>query len=170
MPQMLLPMFPYEATPINPLLGFCRKNDMVYYFNGMMPIFCHAVTDLNSFRLITSQFVENRVATQKDVINAFEVSKISVKRYVKIYRQEGANGFFKPRKGRGSAVLIPEALEKIQGYLNEGRSVRSICDEMDLKADTVNKAIRDGRLHRVKVIDVDVDVDVDVEKKTPLTN
>ena len=38
MPQMLLPMFPYEATSINPLLGFCRKNDIVYYFNGMMPM------------------------------------------------------------------------------------------------------------------------------------
>jgi DNA-directed RNA polymerase specialized sigma24 family protein len=59
-------------------------------------------------------------------------------------------------------VLIPEVLEKIRGYLNEGRSVGSICDEMDLKADTVNKAIRDGRLHRVKV----VDIAVDVEKKT----
>jgi hypothetical protein len=33
MPQMLLPIFPDEATTINPLLGFCRKEDMVYYFN-----------------------------------------------------------------------------------------------------------------------------------------
>ncbi|MGD2092798.1 MAG: helix-turn-helix domain-containing protein [Candidatus Aminicenantes bacterium] len=162
MPQMLLPMFPSEATSINPLLGFSRKDDMVYYFNGMMPIFCHAVTDLNSFRLITSQLVVNGVASQRDIVDAFGVSRISVKRYVKIYRQEGASGFFKPRKGRGSAVLIPKVLEKIQGYLNEGRSVVSICDEMNLKADTVNKAIRDGRLHRVKV--------VDVEKKTPLAD
>jgi predicted transcriptional regulator len=157
MPQMFLPMFPYEATSINPLLGFSRKDDMVYYFNGMMPIFSHVTTDLNSFRLITSQFVENGVATQKDIVDAFGVSPISVKRYVKIYREEGANGFFKPRKGRGSAVLTSEVLVKIQGYLNESRSVSSICDEMGLKGDTVNKGIRDGRLHRV-----------DVEKKSPL--
>jgi transposase len=167
MPQMLLPMFPYEARPINPLLGFSRNDDMVYYFNGMMPIFCHAVSDLNSFRLITSQLVVTKVATPKDIIDAFGVSAISVKRYVKTYREEGASGFFKPRKGRGSAVLIPEVLEKVQGYLNEGRSVRSICDEMGLKADTVNKAIRDGRLHRIKV--VDIDIDIDIEKKTLLT-
>ncbi len=163
MPQMLLPMFPYEATSINPLLGFCRKDDMVYYFNGMMPIFSHAVTDLNSFRLITSQLIVNKVATQRDIIDAFGVSPISIKRYVKIYRQEGAKGFFKPRKGRGSNVLTAEVLLKIQGNLNEGRSVRSICEEMGLKADTVNKAIRDGRLHRL-----DVDVGVDVKKKSPL--
>jgi transposase len=161
---MLLPMFPYESTSINPLLGFCRKDEMVYYFNGMMPIFSHAVSDLKSFRLITSQLIVNGVATQRDIVDAFGVSLISVKRYVKTYREEGADGFFKPRKGRGSAVLIPEILEKIQGYLNEGRSVGSICDEMNLKADTVNKAIRDGRLHRVNV------KVVDVEKKTPLAD
>lgn len=161
MPQMLLPMFPAESTSINPLLGFCRKDDMVYYFNGMMPIFSHAVTDLNSFRLITSQLIVNKVASQKDIIDAFGVSPISVKRYVKIYREEGAKGFFKPRKGRGSKVLTSEVLVKIQGYLNEFRSVSSICDEMGLKADTVNKAIRDGRLHRLEV-------DVDAEKKSPL--
>lgn len=166
MPQMLLPMFPAEATSINPLLGFCRKDDMVYYFNGMMPIFSHAVTDLNSFRLITSQLIVNGNATQKDIVDAFGISRISVKRYVKIYRQEGPGGFFKARKGRGSTVLTPEVILKIQGYLNEFRSVSSICDEMGLKADTVNKAIRDGRLHRLNV-DVDA-LDVDEEKKSPL--
>lgn len=166
MPQMLLPMFPYEATPINPLLGFYRKDDMVYYFNGMMPIFSHPVSDLKSFRLITSQFVVNKVASQKDIVDAFGVSKISVKRYVKTYRQYGADGFFKPRKGRGGKVLTEEVSLKIQGYLNEGRLVSSICKEMDIKADTVNKAIRDGRLRRVKV----VDIDADVEKKTPLAD
>ena len=163
MPQMLLPMFPYESTSINPLLGFCRKDDMVYYFNGMMPIFSHAVTDLKSFRLITSQLIVNGVATQRDIVDAFGVSLISVKRYVKTYREEGADGFFKPRKGRGSTVLTSEVLAKIQGYLNvnEYRSVSSICEELGLKADTVNKAIRDGRLHRINV-------NVDKEKKTSL--
>jgi predicted transcriptional regulator len=157
MPQMLLPMFPAEATSINPLVGFCRKDDMVYYFNGMMPIFSHAVNDLKSFRLITSQLIVNGNATQKDIVDAFGVSLISVKRYVKIYRQEGASGFFKPRKGRGSNVLTPEVLLKIQGYLTEGRTVRSICDELGLKSDTLNKAIRDGRLRRT---------DLDIEKKS----
>jgi len=123
---------------------------MVYYFNGMMPIFSHATAELNAFRLITSQLIVNGVATPKDIVDAFGISSISVKRYVKIYRQEGSGGFFKPRKGRGSSVLTSEVLVKIQGYLNEGRSVSSICEEMSLKTDTVNKAIRDGRLQRVE--------------------
>jgi transposase len=157
MPQMLLPIFPGEATSINPFVGFSLKEGMVYYFNGMMPIFCHAVSNHNAFRLITSQMIDNGVATQKDIVKAFGVSPISVKRNLKIYRKEGLGGFFKLRKGRGSTVLIPEVLARIQGYLDECRSVSSICAEMSLKADTVNKAIRDKRLHRVE----------DVEKKSP---
>lgn len=148
MPQMLLPIFPAEATSINELLGFSRKDDMVYYFNGMMPIFSHHESDLKSFRLITSQLVVNGVATQSEIVRSFGVSKISVKRYVKLYREEGSGGFFKPRKGRSSTVLTPEVLRSVQSNLNEGRTVGSICKEMSLKPDTVNKAIRDGRLHR----------------------
>jgi transposase-like protein len=151
MPQKLLPIFPAESTSINDLLGFCLKDDMIYYFNGMMPIFSHHISDHKSFRLITSQLVANGVATQSEIIRAFGVSKISVKRNMKVYRQEKAEGFFKARKGRGSTVLTAEVLRLVQASLNEGRSVGSICREMDLKPDTVNKAIRDGRLYRVEV-------------------
>ncbi len=150
MPQMLLPLFPTESTSINSLLGFCLKDEFVYYFNGMMPIFSHHVSDLKSFRLITAQLVVNGVASQSEIVRAFGVSKISVKRYVKLYREEGSSGFFKPRKGRGSSILTPEVLTTVQARLNEGCFVSSICEEMGLKTDTVNKAIRDGRLFREK--------------------
>jgi hypothetical protein len=96
MPQMLLPIFPYDATSINPVSGFCRKEEIVYYFNGMMPIFSHPVDDLNSFRLIISQLVVNGIASQAEIVRAFGVSKISIKRYVKCYRKEGSGGFFSP--------------------------------------------------------------------------
>jgi transposase-like protein len=150
MPQLLLPIFPYEATSINHLLGFCRKDDMVYYFNGMMPIFSHHVEDVRSFRLIASQLVENGVASQAEIVRAFGVSKISVKRYVKCYREEGIAGFFSPRRTRSAAVLTSDVLRSVQKSLDNGEEVSSICKELSLKADTVNKAIRDGRLHRAE--------------------
>ena len=148
MPQMLLPIFPYEATSINHGLGFCLKDETVYYFNGMMPIFSHEVNDLRSFRLITSQLVVNGVAAQSEIVRAFGVSKISVKRYAKCYREEGNSGFFSPRRTRSAAVLTPEALRLVQKSLDAGEEVSSLCKELGLKADTVNKAIRDGRLVR----------------------
>ncbi len=150
MPQMLLPLFPAEATSINDVLGFCLRSETVFYFNGQMPIFSHHKSDIKSFRLISSQLVVNEVVKQSEIVRAFGVSVISVKRYVKRYREEGAEGFFKPRKTRSSKVLTTEVLGKVQDLLIQGRQVSPICEELGLKSDTVNKAIRDGRLHRIE--------------------
>jgi transposase len=150
MPQMLLPIFPADAREINDLVGFCERENFVYYFNGQMPIFSHHIRDIRSFRLICSQLIVNGVVSQSEIVHAFGVSKISVKRYVKLYREEGPGGFYKPRKTRSETVLTGEVLRQIQQRLDIGDSVGMICKEMKLKRDTVNKAIRKGRLKRDK--------------------
>ena len=85
--QTQLPLFPTDATLINMLLGVQIKEDTVYYFNGQMPIFQHPKDDYESFRLITSQFIVNGNCTQMDIVRCFGVSKISVKRWVKKYKE-----------------------------------------------------------------------------------
>lgn len=86
--QTQLPLFPADATLINMHLGIQKKDDIVYYFNGQMPIFQHHKDDYDSFRLITSQFVVNGNCKQMDIVRCFGVSKISVKRWVKKYKEE----------------------------------------------------------------------------------
>ena len=76
------------------MLGYRKKNGIVYYFNGPMPIFQHPEEDYSSFRLFTSQLVVNGNVKQMEIVRAFNVSVISVKRWVKKYREEGAEGFF----------------------------------------------------------------------------
>jgi transposase-like protein len=150
MPQMLLPIFPSELTLINNKIGYQRKDGSVYYFNGMMPIFSHAEDDLASFRFITSQIVVLGNATQAEIVRAFGISAISMKRYVKRYRARGPSGFFDPPHRRGASVLKKDVLEQVQELLDKGQSVSSIAADLDLRSDTLNKAIRDGRLHKVK--------------------
>jgi hypothetical protein len=94
MPQTSLPFFPEDITLINSHVGFQKRNGIVYYFNGSMPIYQHPEQDMRSFRLFTSQLVVNGNAKQVEIVNAFGVSDISVKRWVKRYREEGAQGFF----------------------------------------------------------------------------
>lgn len=94
MPQTSLPFFPDDITLINSQVGFQRHNGIVYYFNGSMPIYQHPEQDIRSFRLFTSQLVVNGNAKQVEIVKAFGVSEISVKRWVKRYREEGAQGFF----------------------------------------------------------------------------
>ncbi len=92
--QTRLPFFPEDIELINNYIGFQKKNGIVYYFNGAMPVFQHPENDYASFRLFTSQLVVNGNVKQVDIVNAFNVSAISVKRWVKKYRGEGSKAFF----------------------------------------------------------------------------
>ena len=59
-----------------------------------MPLFQHPEKDIKSFRLYTSQLVVNGNAKQSEIARAFGVSPISVKRWVKKFREEGSQAFF----------------------------------------------------------------------------
>lgn len=94
MPQTRLPFFPEDIELINNYIGVQKKNGIVYYFNGAMPVFQHPENDYPSFRLFTSQLVVNGNVKQVEIVKAFDVSPISVKRWVKKLREEGAESFF----------------------------------------------------------------------------
>ena len=101
MPQLHLPMFPSGATAITAALSFCAQDSTVTYFHCGMPVFSHDKADRASFRLITAQLHVTSGAAQAELARAFGVSKISIKRAVKLYRSNGAAGFFAERAVRG---------------------------------------------------------------------
>jgi len=147
MPQLQLPIFPEGTTLINQNIGFVRKDNSITYVYGNMPIFTHDVDDMQAFRMITSQLYVNGSASQAEICRAFGVSKISVKRSVKSYREKGMAGFFAEPNRRGAAVLTPPVLAKVQELLDDGRSIPEIARELSLKADTLRKAVQSGKLH-----------------------
>ena len=98
MPQTILPLFTEDISIINTCLGFKKENGIVYYFQGSIPFYQHAEDDYASFRLVTSQMVVNGIAKQRDIVKAFGVSSISVKRWVKKYKEEGASSFYKKKR------------------------------------------------------------------------
>ena len=148
MSQIQLPLFPPGVTPITSVLAFSQEDGRVTYFNGSMPVFAHAEEDLASFRMISAQFYVNGNATQAEIMRAFGVSKISLKRAVKRYRAEGPKGFYQPQKRRGPAVLTPPVLAEAQQLLDEGLEPSQVADRLGIKRDTFSKAVRAGRLHQ----------------------
>lgn len=148
MPQLQLPIFDQGMTLISANLGYKREGNRLTYFYGNMPVFMHDVEDRRSFRMITSQFYVTGSAKQSEICRAFGVSPISVKRYVKLYREKGIAGFFEPPRRRGAAVLTPAMLSEVQGFLDEGLEIRDIASQLDLLADTLRKALRAGKLHK----------------------
>src|SRR3989339_1947383 len=97
MPQMQLPIFPEGVCHITDQLAVKKEDGRVVYFNGHMPVFTHGEEDIASFRMITSQFYVNGTVEQVDISRIFGVTKGSVKRAVKLYREKGPKGFFQPR-------------------------------------------------------------------------
>ena len=151
MPQTFLPLFPDGATQINAQLSFVKRDGEVTYFHGVLPVFSHQEQDWSTFRMITAQFCVTGNAQQAEIIRAFGVTGISVKRAVKCYRTHGPAGFYALRKTRGAAVLTPPVIEEVQRQLDAGQKTAQIARDLQLKKNTLNKAIAAGRLHKPRL-------------------
>ncbi|GAH31048.1 unnamed protein product, partial [marine sediment metagenome] len=127
MPDTLFPVFPPDSRYINSKIAIKIIKDSIYYFNGEMPIYHHHKDDYQSFRYITSQIVDLGIAKQMEIVRTFKVSKESVKRWVKTYREKGGNGFFNTRTGKKKGnVLTDDILGKVQSELNLGKLPKAI--------------------------------------------
>lgn len=147
MPQLQLPIFPAGVTEINPRIAVQKQGSTVYYIHGHLPVFQHEEQDVRSFRMFTSQMIATGTVKPKQVVATFGVPAATVKRYVKLYRDQGAKGFYEAKPRHNSAsVLKGEVLEQAQRFLDEGRSVPEVAGELRVLANTLHKAIRAGRL------------------------
>ncbi len=140
-------MFPAGVTHITNELAFERRDGKIAYFNGHMPVFVHAEDDVATFRMITSQFCESGYAKQCDIIRAFGVTSISVKRAVKLYRERGTKGFLcTAARSRGPAVLTAGVMAEIESLLVAGVSLAEVAQKLGLKLNTLQKAVSAGRI------------------------
>jgi transposase len=137
------------VTEINSRVAVEAKDGQVCYVYGHLPVFQHEETDVRSFRMFTSQMIVTGSVKPKEIVETFGVSIVTVKRYMKVYRQHGAKGFYenKPRHSSASK-LTGEVLKRAQELLDEGRSVPEVAEEIKVMANTIHKAIRGGRLRR----------------------
>ena len=150
MPQLQLPIFPQGLTSITEDLAFQREDGKVVYFHGLLPVFQHDEKDLKTCRMYTSQLAANKTVRQQDIVRAFGVPLATVKRYMKVHRQQGAEGFFRQPRRRSANVLTPEVKQRAQALLEEGKTVPEVSREIGVAGTTLHKAIQAGRLHAFK--------------------
>ena len=149
MPQLQLPIFPVGVTEINTRVAVEASEGRVCYIHGHLPVFQHDEKDVWSFRMFTSQMIVNGTAKPKEIVQTFRVPMGTVKRYMKVYRDYGAKGFYEPKPRHSSAsVLKGEVLERAQQLLDEGPSVPEVAKQLKVLANTIHKAIRAGRLRQ----------------------
>jgi len=146
MKQTLLPLIPDGATPVNDLISVVKEEDQCSWFYGARPVFAHPQNDRDSFRMFTAQLVCQGACKQVEIVKSFGVSAVSVKRSVKQYRQEGIQSFYRPRSTRGGTVMTAHVIQQAQELLNQGNSRGDTAGQLGIKADTLRKAINQGRL------------------------
>jgi transposase len=147
LPQTLLPLIPDGATALNDRISVVKEGQQWTYFCGVAPVFVHPEDDRASFRMFTAQLVCQGACKQADIIRAFGVSANSVRRSIAKYEQHGISGFFQPRKTRGATVLIADVIVQAQALLSQGRSRRQVAEQLNIRYDTLRKAVNQGRLH-----------------------
>jgi transposase len=150
MPQVQLPIMPAGSIEINPQLACRVEGDRVSYYNGFLPVFMHAKNDLASFRRFTSQLIVQGSATQGEIAKAFGVPLVSIKRSTKLFRTQGAKGFFAPKKRREGRQLTEEKLAAAKVLLLQGAALAVVSQQTGVLVDTLRKAIAAGRLPAVK--------------------
>src|SRR5215472_14718110 len=151
MPQVQLPIFPAGSVEINRELACRVEGEQVVYFNGHLPVFAHAKSDLASFRLFTSQLIVQGSATQGHVARAFGVPLVAIKRATKLYRERGPAGFFVSGPRREGSKLNAEKLEQARALLVQGHPLPVVSAQTGVLSDTLRKAIKAGRLPAVKI-------------------
>lgn len=113
-------------------------------------MFSHEEKDTRSFNMFTSQLVVLGQCKQVEIVKAFGVSSISVKRHVKKYREGGAGIFFEKRNGRKAKILTEDILSEAQEMLNKGKSRIEVAEDLCIKSDTLYRAILAGKLVEIK--------------------
>lgn len=156
MPQLHFPFFPDGVKLINADIAFQKDNGKIFYFQRNLPVFSHDESDVETFRMITSQFYVNGLVTQAEIVKAFGVTPISVKRAVKKFKKQGTKGFYEPRRCRGAGVLTPTVLKEAQGLLEQGILPNDVADKLGIKRDTFYRAIKAGRLYASKKKDFEL--------------
>jgi len=147
--QLSLPIYPSGSSLISDCLGvFCQDKIVQYIVNGL-PVYQHAEEDLNSFRFAISNFIARGLCKKVEVMRAFHVSESFVQRACKKSEREGEAGFFSGDSRKGSNHVIVESVRaRIQGMLDQGKSVNGIAAQFKLNESTIRYQIKQGYLKK----------------------
>lgn len=146
-PQAILPLIPAGSTQINAFVSVCRETSRWIYCVGIQPFAVHEATDRKSFYVTVAQLIVLGACRPVEIVKSFGVSKRSVLRAVERYRHGGAEAFYVARRTRrGGTVLTVPVLESAQRLLDEGMNAAPVAAKLQVPADTLRKALNDGRL------------------------
>jgi hypothetical protein len=98
MPQATLPLFTSDMTIINRYVGVQKKNNMVYYYCGILPFCHHREDDRASFKHVVCQMLSNNMVARCEIHRAFNIPERSISRWLATFKEKGEDCFFVKKK------------------------------------------------------------------------
>ena len=139
-----LPFSPPEATPIGERYAMQTHDGFIYYFLNLEPVDCHPVDDRRALLLRAAKLHVVSGVRQADIMRAFDLSRPTLSRAVKRYRDGGEDAFFAPRRGRGRTVVDTEMADKAAELLASGMSGNACARHLGIPVSTFNENRRAG--------------------------
>ena len=139
-----LPLSLPDATPIGDRYAMQTRDGFTYYFFNLEPFDCHPVDDRRAMLLRAAKLHVVSGVPQADIMGAFNLSRPTVARAVKRYRERGEDAFFEPRRGRGRTVVDAEMADKAAALLACGMSGSACARHLGIPVSTFNENRRAG--------------------------
>lgn len=145
--QLVFPINPEGAQPVNALVAIEVKGDQVGYFAGGVPVFMHKVEDRAGARLAASQLLTLKLAKKKELAKALNVNRNTLSRRQQKMLQEGVAGLVDKTRGpKGAYKLTGEVLAQAQQCLYERKSIRQTGAAVGISEGSIRHAIKQGHL------------------------
>ena len=139
-----LPFSLPDATPIGDRYAMQTRDGFTYYFFNLEPFDCHPADDRRAMLLRAARLYVVSGVRQADIMRAFDLSRPTVARAVKRYRERGEDAFFEPRRGRGRTVVDAQMADKAANLLASGISGSACARQLGIPVSTFNENRRAG--------------------------
>ena len=139
-----LPFSPPDASPIGDRYAMQTHDGFTYYFFNLEPFDCHPADDRRAMLLRAARLHVVSGVRQADIMSAFDLSRPTLARAVKRYRDGGEDAFFAPRRGRGRTVVDAQMADEAANLLASGMSGSACARHLGIPVSTFNENRRAG--------------------------
>ena len=139
-----LPFSLPDATPIGDRYAMQTRDGITYYFFNLEPFDCHRADDRHALLLRAAKLHLVSGVPQADIMAALRISRPTLARAVRRYRERGEDAFFEPRRGRGRTVVDAEMAAKAAELLASGFSGSACARHLGISPTTFNENRRAG--------------------------
>ena len=139
-----LPFSLPDATPIGDRYAMQTRDGITYYFFNLEPFDCHPADDRRAMLLRAAKLHVVSSVRQADIMAAFNISRPTLARAVKRYREHGEDAFFEPRRRRGRTVVDARMADEAAKLLASGISGSACARHLGIPPTTFNENRRAG--------------------------